>query len=73
MQINFNVVADMSEVTDISNGKQPFHHQISETVTDFFHFASSVTMVNQVWLSKSYILVIKIISTPSLLKMQNQK
>jgi hypothetical protein len=40
MQINFNVVADMSEVTDINNGKQPFHYQISDT--DFFHFASTV-------------------------------
>ena len=42
MQINFNVVADMSEVTLINHEKRPFHHQISDTVTDFFHFASTV-------------------------------
>jgi hypothetical protein len=41
MQINFNVVTDMNEVTDINNGIQPFHHQISDTVTNFFHFAST--------------------------------
>jgi hypothetical protein len=35
MQINFNVIADMSEVTDIISGNQPFHHQISLTITNF--------------------------------------
>jgi len=63
----------MSEITD-NNGIQAFHHQISDTVTDFFFILQvCVTMVNQVRLIKSYILVIKIISTPSLLKMQNPK
>jgi len=71
MQINFNVVTDMNEVTDSNNEKQPFHHQISDTYRFFSFCKYCVTMVNQVRLSKSYILVIKIISTPSLLRMQN--
>jgi len=73
MQINFNVVADMSEVTDINNEKQPFHHQIPDAYKFFSFCTYCVTMVNQVRLSKSYILVTEIISTPSLLRMQNPK
>jgi len=69
MQINFNVIADMSEDTDINNEKQPFHHQISDTYRFVSFCKYCVTMVNQVQLSKSYIVVIKIICTPSSLRM----